>query len=228
MGRRAGRAARPWVPPRAEQTVCRHATAVHSSAVMMARTSSRRMLSQRRHARAPAPAGATVAVLAEGGARGEAGWAGGGAPGAPWVRPLGRWELLADPGALEEAAACALLTAAATSRGLMAVQLDLALPGARPTRRTSRAAREHAGPGPTLPYTQRTSRAAREHAGPGPTRDARSPSASPELALPGARPRPAHRPRSARARGAGRGCGARAGSAGGRLVHGRLQRTCRR
>ncbi len=95
--------------------------------------------------RRPAPAGAAVAVLAEGGARGEAGWAGGGAPGAPWVRPLGRWELLADPGALEEAAAAALLTAAATSRGLMAVQLDLALPGARPTQ------------SPTQLPTQRTS-----------------------------------------------------------------------
>ena len=54
-------------------------------------------------------AGASVAVLVENAPGGESGSAGGrsDAGGAPWVQPLGRWELLADPTALEELAASA-------------------------------------------------------------------------------------------------------------------------
>ena len=50
-----------------------------------------------------------MAVLVENAPGGESGSAGGrdGAGGAPWVQPLGRWELLADPSALEELAASA-------------------------------------------------------------------------------------------------------------------------
>lgn len=56
-------------------------------------------------------AGATVAVIAENAPAGLSGVAGGpaSAPGAPWVQPLGRWELLADPSAIEESAASGMV-----------------------------------------------------------------------------------------------------------------------
>ncbi|KAK9825881.1 hypothetical protein WJX81_000620 [Elliptochloris bilobata] len=79
-------------------------------------------------------AGATVAILMENAPRGVGGSAGGpvSAGGMPWVQPLGRWELLADPSALEEASASAQVTMAASERGLLSAHLEVDLPGGLP------------------------------------------------------------------------------------------------